>query len=630
MKKKYILYITILFIGILFIFRLFYLQVINSKYKPSPFNNSAIAVKYDYPDRGFIYDRNNVLMVANQPSYDIMVIPRDVKPLDTTEFCTLVKITKEKFIKELNRATNYSPRIPSVFIAQLSKNNYAYLQEKMHKFKGFYIQKRALREYPINSAANVVGYIGEVNDDFILKNSYYQQGELHGIQGVENEYEAALRGVKGIKFIQKNRFNREMGPYKEGIYDTLAIIGKDINLTLDIKLQQYGEALMANKRGGIVAIEPATGEILSLVSTPSYDPNLLVGRERSKNFTKLYYDTFNKPLYDRVLLGEYPPGSPFKIINALIGLQEEVITPETPFYCYGGFKYGRSVKAFMKCHCGVYGAPIKLDRGIYRSCNAYFANTYKRIIEKYPTSSEGMKVWSDHVKSFGLGNFLGYDLPTGKRGLVPDDKFYNRYYPNFGWFASTTISNAIGQGEVLTTPIQLANMMAAVANRGYYFTPHIIKKIDNKPIQIDNFTKPKYTTIAREHFEPVIEGLFNVFEKSYGTARGSKVKGLEICGKTGTAENFTSVNGQKVQFEDHSVFVAFAPKNDPKIAIAVFVENGYWGSRWAGPIATLMIEKYLNGETTRPWLEQRMFDGSLQDQYDKQLLTLQSLAQKED
>jgi len=628
MAKKHILYFTILLIGVLFIFRLFYLQVINSKYKPSPYNNSAIAVKYDYPERGFVYDRNNVLVVANQPSYDIMVIPKDVKALDTLEFCSLVKITKEKFKKEFNRAKNYSTRIPSVFIAQLSKSNYAYLQEKMHKFKGFYIQKRSLREYPINSAANVVGYIGEVNDEFLLNNSYYQQGELIGIQGVEKEYEEALRGVKGVKFIQKNRFNREMGPYKNGIYDTLATIGKDIKLTLDIVLQQYGEALMANIRGCIVALEPSSGEILSLVSTPSYNPNLLVGRERSKNFNKLYFDEFNKPLYDRVLLGEYPPGSPFKIINALIGLQEEVISPETNFYCYGGFKYGRGIKAFMKCHCGVFRSPIALDKGIYKSCNSYFANTYKRIIEKYPTSSEGMKIWSDHAKSFGLGNFLGYDLPTGKRGLIPDDNFYNRYYPNGGWYASTTISNSIGQGEVLTTPIQLANMMAAIANRGHYFTPHIIKEINNERIQFDNFTTPKNTSINPKHFEPVINGMLNVFEK--GTAQGSRVKGLEICGKTGTAENFTSVNGVKVQFTDHSVFIAFAPKDNPKIAIAVFVENGYWGSRWAGPIATLMIEKYLNGETSRPWLEQRMVEGSLQDEYDKQLLTIQTLAQKKD
>ena len=628
MNKKYILYFAILTIGILFIFRLFYLQVLNSKYKPSPYNNSAIAVKYDYPDRGFIYDRNNVLMVANQPSYDIMVIPKDVQALDTIEFCSLVKITKEKFIKEFKRAKNYSPRIPSVFIAQLSKNNYASLQEKMHKFKGFYIQKRSLREYPLNSAANVVGYIAEVNDEFIKKNSYYQQGELIGIQGVEKEYEEALRGVKGVKFIHKNRFNREMGPYKGGIYDTLATVGNDVSITIDSKLQQYGEALMANKRGGIVAIEPSSGEILSLISTPSYNPNLLVGRERSKNYTKMHYDAFNQPLMDRSLLAQYPPGSPFKIINALIGLQEQVITPETHFYCYGGFKYGRSAKAFMKCHCGIYGSPIKLDKGIYKSCNAYFANVYKRIIEKYPTSSEGMKTWSNHAKSFGLGNFLNNDLSSGKKGLIPDDAYYNRYYPTFNWGASTTISNAIGQGEILTTPIQLANMMAAIANRGYYFTPHIIKTINNKSIQIENFTTPKNTSIGPEYFEPIIEGMFNVFEK--GTAQGSRVKGLEICGKTGTAENFTSVNGEKVQFEDHSVFIAFAPKDNPKIAIAVFVENGYWGSRWAGPIATLMIEKYLNGETARPWLEKRMIEGSLQNEYDEQLLTIQTLAQKED
>jgi len=628
MERKHIAYFSILLIGILFIMRLFYLQVIATKYKPSPFNNSAIAVKYDYPERGFIYDRNNILLVANQPSYDIMVIPRDVRPLDTLEFCSLLKISKEQFIKEYKRAEKYSPRIPSVFLAQLSKSNYAYLQEKMHKFKGFYIQKRSLREYPINSAANVLGYIGEVNNELIKKNSYYQQGELIGINGVEKKYEEALRGVKGVKFIQRNRFNKEIGPYKNGSYDTLATIGKDITLSLDIELQQYGEALMANKRGGIVAIEPSTGEILSLVSMPNYNPNLLVGRERSKNYTKMHYDEFNQPLLDRSLKAQYPPGSPFKIINALIGLQEQVILPESSFYCYGGFKYGRSVKAFMKCHCGVYGSPIKLDRGIYNSCNAYFANTYKRIIEKYPTSAEGMKKWSDHVKSFGLGNFLNNDLSSGNRGLVPDDAYYNRFYPNFKWGASTTISNSIGQGEVLTTPIQLANMTAAIANRGFYFTPHIIKKIDNKSIQIDVFTKPKKTTIDPKHFEPIVEGLFNVFEK--GTARGSRVKGIEICGKTGTAENFTSVNGNRVQFTDHSIFIAFAPKDDPKIAIAVFVENGYWGARWAGPIATLMIEKYLNGDTNRPWLEQRMFEGSLQDEYDKQLLIQQQLAQKED
>lgn len=610
MEKKYIAYFSILLVGLLFIIRLFYIQVLDSKYKPSPLNNSAVAVKYDFPERGFIYDRNGVLLVANQPSYDIMIVPRDVKPLDTLEFCGLLKINKETFIDKYNKARVYSPRIPSVFVAQLSKSDYAYLQEKMYKYKGFYIQKRSLRQYPIKAAANVLGFIGEVSVAQLEENSYYQQGELIGINGVEKEYEEAIRGVKGVKFIQKDRFNKEIGPFKGGIYDTLATVGKDVNITLDIKLQKYAEDLMINKRGGIVAIEPATGEILALVSTPTYDPNLLVGRERSKNYYKLDSDSYEKPMYDRSLLAQYPPGSPFKVLNALIGLEEGVITPDTHFYCYGGFRYGRGSRAFMACHCGVYGAPVKLDVGIYKSCNAYFANTYKKIIEKYPTSAEGMQKWSEHVKSFGLGDFLHNDLSTGRRGVVPDDKLYNRYYPNFNWGASTTISNSIGQGELLTTPIQLANMTAAIANRGVYYTPHIIKKIDNKPIQIDKFTTPKKTTIATKHFYPVIEGMFHTVEK--GTARWSRVEGIEICGKTGTAEN---PHGQ-----DHSIFIAFAPKDNPKIAIAVFVENGYWGSRWAGPITTLMIEKYLKGEISRPRDEKRMFEGSLQDEYDKQLL----------
>lgn len=612
MEKKYIAYFSILLVGLLFISRLFYIQIINTKYQPSPLNNSAVAVKYDYPERGFIYDRNGILIVANQPSYDIMIVPRDVKPLDTLEFCNLLKIKKEDFIKKYKKSRIYSPRIPSVFLAQLSKSDYAYLQEKMYKYKGFFIQKRTLRQYPIKSAGNVLGYIGEVNNALLEKNSYYQQGELIGINGVEKQYEKALRGIKGVKFIQRNRFNKEIGPYKDGIYDTLAIHGKDVTITLDIKLQKYAEDLMINKRGGVVAIEPSSGEILALISSPTYDPNLLVGRERSKNYTKLYLDEDSNPLYDRSLLAQYPPGSPFKIINALIGLQEGVITTETPFYCRGGFKYGRSSKAFMKCHCGTLGSAVKLNRGIYKSCNSYFANTYKRIIESQTTSSEGMKVWSDHVKSFGLGNFLNNDLSTGVKGYVPDDKFYNRMYPTFKWGASTTISNAIGQGEILTTPIQLANMTAIVANKGIYYTPHIIKKIDNKPIKIDKFTTLKRTSIKPEYFPPVIEGMFQVVENPRGTAHWSRVKGIEICGKTGTAENS---HGQ-----DHSIFIAFAPKDNPKIAIAVFVENGYWGSRWAGPIATLMIEKYLNGETKRPLKEKKMFEGSLQDEYDKQLL----------
>ena len=367
---------------------------------------------------------------------------------------------------------------------------------------------------------------------------------------------------------------------------------------------------MANKRGGIVAIEPSTGEILSLVSMPTYDPNLMVGRERSKNFTNLYLDSINRPLLDRGLQAQYPPGSPFKVISALVALQENVISTTTSIKCFGGYRYGSREEAFMKCHCDTYGSPVALNKAIYRSCNSYFSNAYRKSIEKYETPTKGMEAWSAHAKSFGLGNYLNNDLSVGQKGLIPDGNFYNKYYPHGGWRAVTTISNAIGQGEILTTPIQLANMTAIVANEGFYYTPHIVKNIKDKVLD-SKFTTPKYTSIDKQHFEPIIEGLFNVFEQPHGTARGSKVKGVEICGKTGTAEN--------PQGQDHSIFIAFAPKENPKIAIAVFVENGYWGSRWAGPIATLMIEKYLNGKTTRPWQEKRMFNGSLQDEYDKQL-----------
>ena len=610
MKRSGLLAFLIILIAIIFISRLFYLQILNNSYTIPTLNSSAVKVTYDYPERGYIYDRNGVLLVANQLSYDIMIIPREVKPLDTLDFCKLLKITKEDFIKKFERAKRYSTRIPSTFLPQLSKSDYAYLQEKMHKFKGFYIIKRSLREYPLNSAPNVLGYISEVNERMIKNNPNYQLGELIGTAGVEVTYEETLRGTKGVKYIQRDRFNKEIGPYKNGIYDTLPVPGNDITLTLDSKLQQYGEALMINKRGGIVAIEPSSGEILALVSTPTFDPNLLVGRERSKQFSKLFLDTISNPLLDRGLQGEYPPGSPFKVITALAALQENVITTTSTIKCFGGYRYGSGKGAFMECHCGTHGSPVELNKAIYRSCNSYFSNAYRKTIEKYPTAREGMDVWSNHVKSFGLGNYLNNDLSVGKKGLVPDANFYNKWYPNSRWTATYSISNAIGQGEVLTTPIQLANMTAAVANRGFYFTPHIVKQIKDKKLD-EKYTTPKYTSIDEKYFEPVIEGLFNVFENPRGTASWSKVKGIEICGKTGTAEN---PHGQ-----DHSIFIAFAPKDNPKIAIAVFVENGYWGSRWAGPIASLMIEKYLKGETIRPWKEQEMFNGSLQEEYNKQL-----------
>jgi penicillin-binding protein 2 len=600
---------TIIFIAtILLVIRLFYLQVIDNTLLAKSDNN-AIKIKYDYPERGYIYDRNGKLLVANQPSYDIMVIPRDVKNLDTTEFCSLLKITKEDFLKKIAKAKVYSPRLPSVFLAQLNKKEYAAFQEVQRKFKGFYIQKRSLRDYQVSVGANIFGFITQVNDKIIKKNKYYNSGDLIGRQGVEESYEDILRGVKGVKYIQKDKYNRDIGSYKEGKFDTIAVQGKDINLTIDVDLQKYGEELMINKRGGIVAIDPKTGEILALVTAPSYDPAILVGRQRSKNYTMLYHDSIAKPLYDRGLLAEYTPGSPFKILTGLVGLQERVIDENTSFVCHHGFSYARG--RFMKCHDS--GVSV-LHNGFYNSCNTYFANVYMRTINKYVKPSDGVDVWSNHLKSFGLGQFMGYDLPTGKKGNLPTSKTYKKMYPGWGWDSKTIVSNAIGQGEVLMTPIQLANMIAIVANRGYYYTPHIIKKI--KGLQIDKKFRTKHvTTVDKKYFEPVISGLFDVY--NLGTARGLNVEGIDICGKTGTAENYAKINGKRVKLQDHSIFVAFAPKDNPKIAIAVFVENGYWGARWAGPITSLMIEKYIKRKITRKDLEKRMLEGSLQAEYNK-------------
>jgi len=606
--RKVLLPTLIIVSAIVIVARLFYLQIIDDSFIKKSDNN-AIKIKYDYPERGYMFDRNGVLLVANQPSYDVMVIPKDVKDIDVSEFCKLLKITVEEYDTKIKKATVYSPRLPSVFLPQLNKKEYAGFQEKIRKYPGFYIQKRSLRDYQVNAAANVFGYIAQVNDAIIKKNPYYKSGDLIGKQGVEEVYEEFLRGTKGVKYIQKDRFNRDIGSYKEGIYDTIAVQGEDVTLTLDIELQKYGESLMINKRGGIVALEPKSGEILALVSAPSYDPAILVGRDRSKNYLKLSQDSLAKPLFDRGLLAEYPPGSPFKIMTGLIGLQEEVIDENMTFHCSHGFSYGRG--AFMKCHDA---GDNNLHTGIAHSCNTYFANVFMRTINKYPKPTYGVDAWSNHLKSFGLGNFMGYDLPAGRKGLIPDSRYYKRWYPNGGWRSTTIVSNAIGQGEVSTTPIQLANMMAAVANEGYYYTPHIIKKIKNHTID-KKYTTKHVTTVDKQYFKPVIEGLFAVYNE--GTARSLRVEGIDICGKTGTAENKTKINGVTTQLTDHSIFVAFAPKDNPKIAVAVFVENGYWGARWAGPIASLMLEKYLRGKITRTDLEKRMLEGSLQNEYAK-------------
>ena len=623
MKRSFLLLFLITLIGLIYIVRLFQLQIIRGA-DQNPIQSSAIKIEYDYPERGYIYDRNNKLLVANQLSYDVMVVPKDVEPLDTLEFCSLLKITKEDFKRRYQKAENFARWLPSKFLKQLAKEDFAYLQEKLPKYKGFYIQKRIIRNYPIETGANILGFIAEVNEKKARTNDYYEQGELIGKLGVEKQYEGVLRGVKGKKRFKRNNLNKITGSYKDGKYDTLAVTGKDLTLTIDSDLQQYGELLMKGKRGGIVAIEPKTGEILALITAPSYDPNLLVGRKRSPNSVKLFNDTINMPTFDRGLQAMYPPGSPFKILNGLIGLQEEVIDKKFGVYCHHGYRYGARKNEFMKCHCGITGRPIRLKTAIAKSCNSYFATTYKKIIDKTGDPKVGMENWNKHVESFGLGNYLGYDLPAGRKGMIPDANFYNKWYKN-RWQSTYTVSNSIGQGEILATPMQLANMTAAIANKGYFYTPHIVKKIDNEVIVDSAYSTRRNTTIDPKHFPIAIEAMHEVF--TYGTAKWYQIKGIEICGKTGTAENkIKIIDGEKVQAQDHSILIAFAPKDNPTIAMAVYIENGGYGSTIAAPITSLMIEKYIKGSVTKKHLEDRMINMSLQKEYDKLIKKKDTLA----
>ena len=610
-KKEYLLAIFIISISLIYLFQLFNLQIFNDDYQLLSESN-AIYKKTIYPERGLIYDRNNKLMVANQPSYDLMLIPENLKTFDTLEICSILKIDSNLLLKKINEAKSFSTKLPSIILRQITKEQNALFQEKIWKYPGFFIQKKSLRDYKISIASNLLGYISEVNENEINDQSYYNIGELIGRQGIEKSYEKILRGKKGIKYFQKDRFNRIIGPYKNGIYDTDVEIPKNITLTIDSELQSYGEKLMQNKRGGIVAIEPDSGEVLALITAPSYDSNLLIGRDRSKNFKTLLNDTINKPLFDRGLQAEYSPGSPFKTLNALIGLQENIINNNTKFKCDEGHYYAPG--AFMACH-NKKGTYNNLLSAIYNSCNTFFAKTYKNIIDSKESPFEGINMWNSHLKSFGLGDYLGYDLNIGRPGFIPDGNYYNFWYPQKNWGSVTTISNSIGQGEILTTPIQMANFTSAIANRGYYIKPHFVK-IKSKKIH-DSLYPKKMTSIDPKFFEPVIEGMHKVIEE--GTGKIAKIPGLEVCGKTGTAENFIKLNGIKTQLTDHSIFIAFAPKKNPKIALAVFVENGYWGSRWAAPIASLMIEKYMFSTTKRKWLENRMLNGSLEFEYQKPL-----------
>ena len=453
--------IVVLFISGLLVVKLFDLQII--KNSSSDFlDRASIQKVYEFPERGYIYDRNDKLIVSNEPYYDLMIIPNDVDLNDSTEVSKLLNIQVQTFNTKFNKSRIFSNVKPSVFMSGITKNEFALLQEKLWKFGGFFIQKNSKRKYNYKTASNILGYTSEVNGYEVESNPYYKAGEMIGRQGLEKTYELKLRGKKGVKYLQKDKFNRIIGSYNNGIYDSSYVPAKNIKLTLDIELQKYGDSLLKNKFGSIIAIEPKTGEILALVNSPIYDPSILVGRDRSSNYNTLKLDSIGKPLFERGLQGQYPPGSTFKLINALIGLQEKIIDEKTTIRCDYGHFYAKN--SFMKCHCDE-GTYNNLNAAIYNSCNTYFAKVYKETVDNQTSSKIGLDKWKEYVNSFGMGNYLGYDHPTGRPGFIPSSNYYDRWY-NKSWRASTTISNSIGQGEILSTPIQMANLAATIARQG--------------------------------------------------------------------------------------------------------------------------------------------------------------------
>jgi penicillin-binding protein 2 len=587
-----------LFVGLVFIIRLFYIQVIVDKYILSA-NNNVLRYVTQYPARGLIYDRNGKLLVYNEAAYDLMVTPRQVKDIDTAELCRLLEIDRKEFVDRLKRARNYSSYRPSIFEAQISRENYGYLEEKLFRFPGFFVQPRTLRKYTYACAAHSLGYIGEVNPDIIERSSYYRSGDYIGISGIEKSYEDVLRGKKGMKIRVVDVFNRDKGSFQEGKYDTTAVAGTDLFSSIDADLQTYGELLMSNKKGSIVAIEPSTGEILCLVSSPSYDPNLLVGRIRKKNYAALSEDSILVPLFNRALMAMYPPGSTFKLVDALIGQQEGVLHPDTRYSCPGGFSLGNG--KMVGCHN--HFSPLDLKQSIQYSCNTYYCRVFKSIIDKpvFSTTRQGYENWRKHVMSFGFGRKFGIDLPGELNGNIPSANYYDKYHGVNRWHSTTVISLAIGQGEIGITPLQLANLSALIANRGFYFTPHIIRAVGTKDNSQKEFREKKTTDIDPRYFDIVVDAMHDVVEG--GTATIAKLDSISICGKTGTAQNPHGKN--------HSIFIAFAPMDNPKIAISVVVENAGFGATWAAPIASLMIEKYLKRHVSRTEKEKSMIDADL-------------------
>ena len=590
-ERSAVIRIIFLVVGVIFIVRLAFMQVFDGEYRRQA-DRQALRPITQYPARGLIYDRNGELLVYNEAVYDLMVIPKMVKNLDTGLFCRVVGITRDEFDARMRKACKYSSYSASIFMKQISKEEYGSWQSYLYKFHGFYVQQRTLRVYDKPIAAHVLGYVGEVNDSEIENDKYYKQGDYIGKSGLELSYEEVLRGIKGKRIMHVDVHNREIGPYLNGAHDTMAVEGGNLYTTIDATLQEYAEGLMANKRGCVVAIEPSTGEVLALVSAPCYDPNLLVGRVRGENYLKLSKDP-SLPLYNRALQAQYPPGSIFKVAQAMTALSLGVITPGQGFPCD---------KSLVGCHN--HPSARSVQEAIKMSCNPYFYYTYRRIIQQgkerniYKDSPYGLTVWDDYMHRFGFGQRLGIDLPNVRSGRIPDTAFYNKKYGEGRWAFSTIYSNSIGQGEVEVVPIQMANLACIVANRGYYITPHLVRYYGPDSTRNEEFYVRHETGINPAYFEIAVNGMYDVVHGAGGTAHRANIPDIDVCGKTGTAQNIG---------DDHSVFISFAPKNNPKIAVAVYVENARGGGGyWAAPIASLVIEKYIRGEVTRKDVE-RMY-----------------------
>ncbi len=586
-NRSFVVKMIFIITGIVFIARLASLQLFDKKYKELADQQSLRNIT-QYPARGLIYDRNGELLVYNEAVYDLMVIPRMVKDFDTAYFCRVVGITRQDFDKRMQKARNYSTYSASIFMKQITKQEYASWQSLLYKFNGFFVTQRTLRVYDKPIAAHLLGYVGEVSERDIEQNNYYVRGDYIGKSGLEKSYEEYLRGVKGKKVMHVDVHNREIGSYMNGVLDTLPQEGHNLYITIDATLQEYSEKIMANKRGCVVAIEPSTGEVLTLVSAPCYDPNLLVGRVRGENYSKLSKD-ISKPLFNRALQAQYPPGSIFKVAQSMVALDLGVITPNTGFPCDGS----------VGCHSHPSARSVR--EAIKMSCNPYYYYTYKRVIQQgrhkniYEDSKYGLMVWRDYMSRFGFGQRLPVDLPNVNAGYIPDTNFYNRWYGANRWAFSTIYSNSIGQGEIEVVPLQMANLACIVANRGYYYTPHLLRYYGADSSIVPEMHVKHETGIKTEYFEIAADGMYDVVHEAGGTARRAMIPDIAVCGKTGTAEN---------KGVDHSVFVAFAPKDNPQIAVAVYVENAGAGGVWAAPIASLVIEKYIRGEVLRTEMEE--------------------------